>query len=194
MSVDGFIVGKAIGVTVIVGLGLGLGLAADDVAHRVDADLPAIGLRAFADIRDVTAAFLQFGEGREQEVAILGREVSPGIAERGVHRDGSRRLNASRAADDVLESVILAFEVERRVGGIGALDDLEPFARLVVAALDEFDPEHREFARIPSADDVQPGAAATDVIDGRERLGGIERMQKRDVNGHENPDPLGDGG
>src|SRR6202041_698737 len=76
----------------------------------------------------------------------------------------------------------------------GAPDDLEPFARLVVAAFDEFDPEHRKFARIPTADDVQPGAAATDVIDGRERLGGVKRMQNRDVNGHEKPDPRGGGG
>ena len=113
MSLDRFMIGEAIGVSIIIGVGLGLRFAADDVAYRADADLPAMNPRAFVNVRDVTTAVVEIGEGRKQEIATLRREISPGSAKGRVHRDGARNLQARRSAHDAFEAVIFSFEIER---------------------------------------------------------------------------------
>ena len=187
-------VGLGDGVAVVVVLRLLLRLAADDVAHGVDAHLPAEALRALLDVGDVAAAVLDVGEGGEQEVAVLRREIAPGRAEGGVHGDGTRHLDAGRAADHALEVVVLALEVERLVGGVAALDDVDPLGRLDVALLAERHAEHRELLRVPAADDVQSRPSLGDVVDGGQGLGGVERMHDRHVHRHEQADPLGGAG
>jgi hypothetical protein len=50
--------------------------------------------------------------------------------------------------------------------------------------------EHVELALIPSGDDVEPGAAAADVIDGDQRLGGKHRMHHRHMDRRKDRDLL----
>src|SRR5262249_6949336 len=64
-----------------------------------------------------------------------------------------------------------------------ALDDLQPFLAVVVAAVvvAERDAEHPELDRIPPGDDVEAEAAMTDVIGGHHLLGGKYRVDKCDM-------------
>ena len=89
-----------------------------------------------------------------------------------------------------LQLVELAVVVERRIGRVDAVHDLEPFEPLRVALLDQLEPEHAELFRIPAAHDVQAGAPVRHVIDGGQRLGGEHRMHHRHVHGREHRDVL----
>ena len=51
--------------------------------------------------------------------------------------------------------------------------------------------EHVELFLVPAAHDVEPGAAAADMIDRHQRLGGEHRMDERHVYGRENGDVVG---
>jgi len=128
--------------------------------------------------------------GGEQEVAILGGEVAARRAEGGVHGHRPWQLQAGGPAHHALERIVFALEVERLVGAIAALDDVDPFGGLAIGVLANLGAEHGELLRIPAADDVEPGAAAADVIDGGQRLGGIDRMHDRHVHRHEQADLL----
>ena len=54
--------------------------------------------------------------------------------------------------------------------------------------------EHVELFLVPAADDVEPGAAAADVVDRHQRLGREHRMDQRNVHGRKDRDVPGDCG
>ena len=62
-----------------------------------------------------------------------------------------------------------------------ARPDAEPFQSVFVAAvLVDGDAVQIEFFLIPTADDIEPGAAVRDMIDGGDRLGAECRGNERD--------------
>src|SRR5262249_28061269 len=111
-------------------------------------------LRSLLHVLDVLAALVDVDERREQKIRRLGSKLPTGRRERRIERDWTRDLQRPRPAGDILELIELAVVIERRVGGVDACDDLEPFKSLGVAILAQLQPEHREFLRIPSAKDV----------------------------------------
>ena len=88
--------------------------------------------------------------------------------------------------------IMHAVKIDRRVAVVGLDDDVDPLLRLHIGIFHQRHAEHVELVRIPAANDVQSGAAVADVIDGRQRLCRIERMQQRHMHGHEQRDALGD--
>ena len=91
-----------------------------------------------------------------------------------------------------LELEELSVEIEFVLLGPGALDDIEPFLRVIVAGvvLALLDAEHLELAFVPAGDDVEPEAPFADVVGGDELLGGDQRMEQRRMHGAEHGDPL----
>ena len=191
VRVDRRVIGLRDGIAVVIGPRLLHRLAADDMRDRIDADIAADLLGAFADVGDMAAGIGDLGEGREEIVALGGGKVASRSAEGRVHGHRARRLQAGRAADRVLQRVVGAVMVEGLVRGVEPLDDLQPLGGLVVALLDQRHAEHAELLRIPAADDVEARAALADVIDGGQRLGRVERMHQRHMHGHEQADLLG---
>ena len=77
--------------------------------------------------------------------------------------------------------------------GPGALDDVEPLLRIIVAVvvLALRDAEHLELALVPADHEVEAEAALADVVGGDELLGGDQGMKQRRVHGAEHGDALG---
>ena len=86
--------------------------------------------------------------------------------------------------------------IERNLAAEDPNQDREPLETLLIAVVVPglAMPEHVELVLVPSAHDVQPGAAAAHMIDGRERLGGEHRMHERNMHGREDRNVPGDGG
>ena len=160
-------------------------LSADDMRHRIDADVTPGLVCPFADVGDMATCIGDLGKGRKEVVALGSRKIAPGSAKSGVHRHRSGRLQAGRAANRILQRVVGPVIIERLVGSVEEFDDFQPLGSLIISLFDQRHAEHAEFLRIPAADDVEPGPALADMIDGGQRLGSIERMNQRHVNGHE---------
>ena len=169
---------------VVIGLGLGLRVLADDVAAGEDPDLaPELVPGELLDLGDLLRRRLEGRQASEDQVAVLRREAAPGRARARVHDHRIRlldRLGLEHAAGDV---EVLPLEVVRSVDGPELLQHLRPLVgdlvALVVLTLGQ--PEHRELRRVPAGDDVQPEAAAGDMVGGRAHLRGEHRVREGNV-------------
>ena len=57
----------------------------------------------------------------------------------------------------------------------------------------KFNTHHVKVVRVPAADNIDPPASLTDMIQGRAHFGGDQRMEDRHVNGRIDSDGLGNG-
>ena len=79
------------------------------------------------------AALVDLGEGGEQKIGGLRREVAARRREGGIQRDRPRLLHGPGFARDILQLVERAVIVEWLVRRVDARHDLEPFERLGIA-------------------------------------------------------------
>ena len=131
-------------------------------------------------------------DGREQAIRIARREIAAGFRIPRAHQHRPAAPPWLRLAAHGLELVVAAVEVERLVLRPDAVDDLQPFLGVVVAAvvIAERNAHHAELDRVPARDDVEPEAPVADVIGGHHLLGGKDRIDERDVERAERRDLL----
>ena len=128
MRIDSGMIGLGHRIAGVIIIGLLLRLAADDMADRIDADLPADGCCALIDVCVMPPSVLDVGERREQEFAMLRGEIAPRPAESGIHRfaNGTKNdrilINSTDStfekfelSDDLTKRDSIKFQVERRV-------------------------------------------------------------------------------
>ena len=129
---------------------------------------------------------------REQAIGIARGEFAAGFRIAGAHQDRPAAPPWLWFAEHGLELVVVAVEVERLILRPDAIDDLQPFLGIVVAAvvIAERDAHHAELDRIPARDDVEPEAAVADVVGRHHLLGGEHRIDEGDVERAERRDVL----
>src|SRR5579875_1255107 len=98
-------------------------------------------------------------------------------------------------ADNAMEMKELAVIIERTFARPDTLNDLPPFAAVIVAPIVILltCPEHIELVLVPSADDVQAEAALAHMIGSDGLLGSEHRMNQRAMHGAEHRDIARDG-
>ena len=158
------------------------------MSARVQADL--IGAGHGAGLRHVGGDLGLFGDHHEQAIGVVDRETAAGRRRARAHQHRPPLAPGLRLAVDVLQIEILAVVVERPGLGIDLLEDRHPFGRIVVAlvVLAKRNSEHRELFDVPAGHDVDPKPPLADVVRGHDRLGGEDRMNKRNMDGRERDD------
>ena len=121
--------------------------------------------------------------GGEQAIGVVRGELAAGLRIARAHQDRPAAPPGLRLSEHGLQFVVLAVVVERLVLRPDALDDLDPFLGVVVAAvvIAERDAHHAELDRVPARDDVEAEAAVADVVGGHHLLGGEGRIDEGDV-------------
>ena len=131
----------------------------------------------------------------EVHVGVAGAERVANFAAAGVHDRRARGLQRLGLAPQLFAVEELAVMVEGVGFGPQALDQLEPFRRVVVAPVvrRQLQAEHVELVLEPAGHDVEREAAARDVVGGGGHLGHGEGVDQRGVHGGEDRAVAGDG-